>query len=185
MIVWCLKSQLGWELRQNLKLEARPLIALDKTSEVTNVPAGEGDWYCWTEVMRLCLHYWLLSIPVCIQMCICLSSVVSDKNYRLLPTQLVFRLSGYERTTTHVDAAIDTERVFKRFPKRTRWSQTGGREEMEGRRSEWETKTLRLEGYWVCNSRGSARAFCVLHVRPQQHLCCKWMIRFDGHYFKV
>lgn len=39
MEVWGLKSQLGWALRENLKLEARSLIALDKTSEVTAVPA--------------------------------------------------------------------------------------------------------------------------------------------------
>lgn len=31
----------GWQLTQNLKLEARPVIALDKTSEVTTVPAED------------------------------------------------------------------------------------------------------------------------------------------------
>lgn len=40
---WSLMSEepAGWQLTQNLKLEARPVIALDKTSEVTTVPAED------------------------------------------------------------------------------------------------------------------------------------------------
>lgn len=86
----------------------------------------------------------------------------SDKSYRLFPTRLLFLLSGCERTTRNVAAATkkgknskDSQRGLGevRQVDRKRWK--GGGTGQLVRQSEWETKTVGLEGCWVCNSRGS------------------------------